>query len=157
MTQEGTFFGVLTETTHYALEDDELVLLLDGTQRLATLSPAEPVDFEGTNWGLKMYFDNEKWWPVFIESEISAQFDDGNLSGNSGCNDYTAAYVTEEIRLTIEDLKSTDITCDVNQEIMTQESIYLGLLPGVVGYEVLGGSLTLIGEGGNAIRYFGAQ
>ncbi len=47
--------------------------------------------------------------------------------------------------------------CDVSQEVMTQESIYLEMLPGVVGYEVLGGSLTLIGPGGNAIMYFGAQ
>lgn len=159
MDQEGLYFGALFSTTDYAMEDDKLVLYLDGPegQRLVTLSPAEHAQFEGTNWGLKALFDGEKWFEAVVEPEVTAQFVDGVLAGNSGCNDYTATYAIEGRDLTIEDLASTDETCDVVPEALNQETVYLELLEQVAGHEVLGGMLTLVNADGEAIMFFGVQ
>jgi heat shock protein HslJ len=156
MEQEGLYFGALFSTTDYVLEDDKLVLYLDGTERMVTYSPGEHSDFEGTLWDVKGMFNGAKWFQVEFGSEISATFVDGKLTGSGGCNDYSADYQTDD-GITIENVTSTELACDVTQEVMDQETFYLETLPSIKDYEVIGGSLALINAEGEAVMFLGAQ
>ena len=157
MDQEGLYFGALISVTDYAVDGDKLVLYRDGDQRLLTFSPVEDVSLEGTNWGLKQIYNGNEWFAVALGSEIAAQFDGGGLTGNSGCNDYSASYQVEGAALTVENLAATEMACDVNDDVMDQEQVYLSVLASVAGYEILGGALALLDEGGDPILLFNAQ
>jgi len=156
MEQEGLYFGALSSSTDYVLEDGKLVLYRDGTERMATYSPAEHIDFEGTLWDVKGIFNGAKWFQIEFGSEISATFADGKLTGNAGCNDYSADYQTGD-GLVIENVTATELACDVAQEVMAQETVYLEMLPSITDYQVIGGSLALINADGEAVMFLGAQ
>ncbi len=156
MDQEGLYLGALFSTTDYVVEDEKLVLYLDGTERMVTFSPAEAVDFEGMLWDVKGMFNGAKWFQVEFGSEISATFVDGKLTGNAGCNDYSADFQTGD-GITIENVTATEQVCDVAQEVTEQETFYLDTLPSVKDYQVIGGSLALINADGEAVMFLGAQ
>ena len=157
MDQEGLYLGALISVTDYALDGDALVLYRDGDVRLLTFSPVEDVPVAGTVWGLKQINNGNEWFPMALGSEIVAQFADGELTGNSGCNDYSATYQVEGDVVTIENVTASEIECDVNQDVMNQEQVYLSELESVAGFEVLGGALELLDESGNPILQFNAQ
>ncbi len=156
MDQEGLYLGALFSATDYALENDKLVLYLDGTERMVTFSPAEAVDFEGTLWDVKGMFNGAKWFQTEFGSEITASFVDGKLTGNGGCNDYSADYQAND-GIAIENVTATELACDVAQEVMDQETFYLETLPSIKDYQVIGGSLALINAEGEAVMFLGAQ
>jgi heat shock protein HslJ len=87
---------------------------------------------------------------------IIIQFQSGQLAGFSGCNTYTGVYTGTDngdgtYSVTITDLVSTQISCP--EDIMAQESAYLGLLSTVTGAQIQGSMLDLISPGGEMIFY----
>jgi heat shock protein HslJ len=88
---------------------------------------------------------------------ITAVFgDDGSLTGNAGCNDYTASY-----RLDGDDLNVTGLApsateqCDANT--MSMEQSYLTLLPFMDSLEIEDGMLRLRGSIADVEILFAAQ
>ena len=92
-----------------------------------------------------------------LGSEITAQFADGELTGSSGCNTYSASYQEDDGALTVENLAATDMACDVNEAVMDQEQVYLSVLASVTGHEILGGALALLDASGEPVLLFNAQ
>ena len=59
---------------------------------------------------------------------VTAQFDDGRLSGHSGCNSYTASYEVDGDSLTIgPDIAGTNMACPPAQNAI--ERAYLARFP----------------------------
>jgi heat shock protein HslJ len=87
---------------------------------------------------------------------ITLIFGDGSLSGNAGCNDYSAGYTAQTEpgvanSLKIEQISATDKVCDAN--VMTREQSYLGTLQSASSYIINGIRLTITTAGEQLIFY----
>lgn len=155
--QESTFIGALPNATHFVIEADRLHLFTVGDQALATLVPAETVEFEGTDWALRLFADGEEWYPLLEGGTITALFDGGEVSGSSGCNTYRGSYELDGEDITIGPLAVTEMACDEPSGVMEQESGYLETLQSAASYRVVGGMMVIFDTTGAATFQFGAQ
>jgi heat shock protein HslJ len=88
---------------------------------------------------------------------LSVVFDDGSLSGTSGCNTYFTSYAIDGDSIEIGVIGSTRAFCSDPTGVMDQESAYLGLLERADHYERDGDRLVLL-EGDNVlVIYFAAK
>jgi heat shock protein HslJ len=88
-------------------------------------------------------------------TEITAQFENGQVSGFSGCNNYSGAYITTPTAsgntISISGLSPTMKTCQ--EEIMDQETLYLNSLIAATRYTIQDNELTIYYPGGSLIYY----
>jgi hypothetical protein len=88
---------------------------------------------EGTTWTLGNTLPN---------TEITAVFDNGQVSGSAGCNNYQGGYTTAgQDTIQIGPLASTMMMCSEN--IMTQEQEYLAAFQSATSYRIEENILTL--------------
>jgi heat shock protein HslJ len=131
--QAATYADSLLNVTDYELVDDKLLLYTVENQLLLTMVPLDPLPFEGTIWELKFLATEPAYWqPHLPGTLLTAQFDGEQLSGNAGCNDYTATYTRSGEELVLGELSVTEKTCSEPEGVMDQESAYLSML-GTVG------------------------
>jgi heat shock protein HslJ len=79
---------------------------------------------------------------VMAGTELSANFGiDGKLSGNAGCNNYSATYQTEGNTISIGPAVSTKKACE--QAVMDQETLYLAALSTAAMYRIDGSKMEL--------------
>lgn len=71
------------------------------------------------------------------------QFDNGQVSGSTGCNHYGGTYQVKGDVLRFEGLYNTEMACLEPAGLMEQESVYLSLLAQVDRFEVVDGVLRL--------------
>jgi heat shock protein HslJ len=95
---------------------------------------------EGPTWVLDQKASNlEVIAPQYV---VTATFDDGNLSGSSGCNRYNTTYTTSGSRLRVSpNIASTLIAC--NQDANNVESSYIARLPTARSFSISGQRLTV--------------
>lgn len=79
-------------------------------------------------------------------TEITAEFKDGKLTGSGGCNQYSASYTVEPLNQTsgkiqIQGIASTKVFCD--EEINAQEESYFQALQQVREYKLTDEGLIL--------------
>jgi len=89
------------------------------------------------------------------ELNITAEFSQGNVSGFSGCNNYSGGYVTDTPEassgsLVIQNVTVTRKMCE--EDVSAIESQYLTTFESVTGYSISGDTLTLTSPGG-ALTY----
>ena len=99
-----------------------------------TESPSDPSEaLEGRDWTAVS---------VLEDTEITAIFVRGKVSGSGGCNTYTGNYQTSSAsEITISDLKGGRVACD--QPIMDQENNYLTALGAASSFQVQGDQLVI--------------
>lgn len=68
------------------------------------------------------------------DTELTANFSQGRITGSGGCNRFMGSYEIEGDRLTINQLASTFKACE--EPIMNQESKYLKALQGTQRFEL---------------------
>jgi heat shock protein HslJ len=121
------------------------------TEPAAQAAPA--VAFEGTLWTLVSYADNEgETVEVLPGTEVTAQFNDGTVSGTAGCNNYFASYELDGDQLTVELGGSTMMACE--EAIMVQESAYMSNLAASAAFLITGNRLQIAGaDGGTLLTY----
>ena len=74
---------------------------------------------------------------------ITATFEDGNVTGSSGCNRYFGSYQLNKTQIKIGPIGSTLIFCADPDGVMTQETSYHLLLLNVTSYAISDNKLTL--------------
>jgi heat shock protein HslJ len=113
-------------------------------------SAAAPT-LEGTTWQL-ISGGKEK---IDVSSiPVTAKFDKGTVTGNSGCNDYVSKYKVDGSKLTIgPETASTSKSCDSPKMIV--ERAYLTALPNVASYAIEGSKLTMSDASGTALLVYG--
>lgn len=153
--QEATFISALENTDTYAMEGENLVLYAVGEQRMLTLKPSEPVPFEGTEWGLRGIGDDDTIQPVLYQTAPTARFEGDQMSGNGGCNDFTAPITVDGDKLTIGAVTATEKACTEPKDVMDQEQVLFSTLPEVGGYTLLGGMLVLTDDEGDILLVYG--
>jgi heat shock protein HslJ len=130
---QSSYLTGLTNVISYAIEDGKLVLYAANKQRMGTMAPLDAVPFEGTTWDLMFYpsADAVDAVPVLPGAAITARFEGGKVTGNAGCNDYTADYKRDDTRLTFGPVAATEKMCAEPAGVMEQEDAYLKMLPEV--------------------------
>jgi heat shock protein HslJ len=86
---------------------------------------------------------------------VTAQFENGELTGHSGCNEYSTTYRLDGDSLTIgPDIAGTRMACPPPQTAV--ERAYLDRLPRVAHYEIDGDTLTMTDDEGDTVLRFQA-
>lgn len=153
--QEAAFLAALDNTASFEVDGDTLMLLDAGGQDLATLVDLEEAELEDTNWEL-VYVNNgqQDVTGVLDGTTITALFDDDQdtLSGNAGCNTFTAGFNADDGEISIDPAASTSMACD--QPVMDQELAFLQALERADTYELGSRSLALRTTDGELLVYF---
>lgn len=121
----------------------------------ATTTTTTTLALEGTRWKLVSYADAKgQTIQALPNSEVTAQFQDGKISGTDGCNQYTGAYKTAEKVLTIKLGASTLMACDA--KIMAQAKDYAAALTSSATYQITGKQLQVTGGAGKVVLTYTA-
>ncbi|NKQ37184.1 MAG: META domain-containing protein [Chloroflexi bacterium] len=155
MEQEQDYLAALPQAATYAIQGDKLELR-DANGSLLANYAAGPNNLAGTSWDVISYNNgNQAVVSVIIGSKITANFgEDGVLSGNAGCNDYTASYEINGDALTIGPAAATRKLCAEPEGIMEQEAQYLAALETIATFTTDGEQLrTRTAEGSMAVNF----
>ncbi len=99
------------------------------------------VPLSNTTWVLVSFGNQEIPQRVPPGTSITAIFNSGGkLSGNAGCNDYSAGYTVQANNITIGPTASTMMMCP---DTMDLETMYLDALNAAVSYTIRGPNLTI--------------
>jgi len=104
----------------------------DGTNRASVLeeSPWTLVDLDGT--------------APLDQKRPTLNFEAGQISGNTGCNQYGGEFQVEDGAIQIEDLYSTEMACFEPAGVMEQEQMYLELLRSIDRFEIVDDHLVVL-------------
>jgi heat shock protein HslJ len=153
--QETAFLEALDNTASFEVNGDTLTLLDAGGLELATLVELEEADLEDTNWQLVYLNDGQQGVMTVLDgTTITALFDDDEdtLSGNDGCNTFTAGFDADDGDISIDTVASTAMACE--EPIMDQEQAFLAALERAETYELGSNSLALRTADGELLAYF---
>lgn len=115
-------------------------------------APAEsrPVDvLDGTSWKLLHYRKTQ----VSEGINITAVFEDGFISGSSGCNSYSGTYQVEGSKIAIGPLAATLMACVDPAEVMEMEQMVQAWLMDAVTFELSEDQLMIFRSDGEALTF----
>ena len=156
MGPETEYFAALGKVASYRRDGSTLVLSDADGADLVVLIPATPASLEGTAWELTGLNANGGISSPLLDSEITAAFVDGSMSGSAGCNRYFASYTRDGNTLTLGPAGSTKMACLDPAGVMEQEQAFLSALESVASYETKCASLTLFDADGAIVMTFQA-
>ncbi|MCA9989502.1 MAG: META domain-containing protein [Anaerolineales bacterium] len=105
-------------------------------------------------WGLVSYVNlNGETVDALPDSQVTAQFSAGQVTGSAGCNNYFAGYELNGDALTIGPAGSTQMFCEP-AELMDQESAFLAALQSTASYKLDAGQLILSNADGGVVVTF---
>jgi heat shock protein HslJ len=145
-----------TPEREYAIVSD-----VSGTQQLGQGAPRPAASLEGMPWLAVFYAGPEgRLRPVLLDTEVTATFQGGRVSGSAGCNTYTAGYQLAQdtagiIRL--EPAATTLRACAEPAGVMEQEGAYLRALERVGRYAVEADRLLLRASDGTVLLLYVPQ
>jgi heat shock protein HslJ len=112
------------------------------------------VGLEGVTWTLVSYANSTgQTVDLLPGSEITAQFQAGEVNGNAGCNSYFGSYQARGSRLTVGPLGHTEMYC-MPDELMAQETDYLATWQSAASFEIVGDQLRILGESAEPMLIF---
>ncbi|MGD9148145.1 MAG: META domain-containing protein, partial [Anaerolineae bacterium] len=112
---------------------------------------------EGTTWLLEAYLNSEGTLVgVLPDSEVTATFEDGRVTGNAGCNQYFGDYRFHgDNRLTVTVMGMTEMYC-APDAVMAQEADYLAALDKTATYVIAEDRLQIEDISGDEVLVFSA-
>ena len=85
-----------------------------------------------------------------LGSAVTLRFEDGEVSGNAGCNPFFGSFTLEGDRIEISGLGSGRKLCE--PELMDQEQAFLSALEGATTWKLWRGMLDMhLGDGARAL------
>jgi heat shock protein HslJ len=113
-------------------------------------------DLAGTSWTATGYDDGSQTvTDVLAGSTLTANFgEDGTMSGNSGCNDYSGPYKITSNQIGIGPVSTTRKACSDPAGVMEQEAQYLAALENAEVFVVNGDVLELREVDGTVMAQF---
>ncbi|MCC7573950.1 MAG: META domain-containing protein [Candidatus Methanofastidiosum sp.] len=113
-----------------------------------------PPNFESTSWKLDSYVGSlGNLVSPISNSKMTLEFNDGRISGSSGCNSFFAKYTVEGKSMSFGLIGATKMYCS-NPSVMEQEQTYFMRLESVKSYKIEGNKLTLIDANGKTVLIF---
>jgi heat shock protein HslJ len=157
MQQEATFMSSLWNIIEYRMDGEKLLGYTTGDQLLLTLVPADPVAFEGTTWTLAFQDYGNGASPFIPETEVTAVFNAGELSGSGGCNTYSTTYTLDGQAFDAAEVVSTRMACEEPEGVMDQETRFLQNLQDATKLIQTGSLLQLVNAEDETIAILGAR
>ena len=148
MDQEANYLTALSKVAGYRISGDQLELLDAAGAVLLVYTevvPPPPAALEGNYWSLTSFVSEDAVSSLIAETAIMAKLEDGKLTGNAGCNSYSAGYTLDGEKLSFTAAISTKMYCEIPQGIMEQETAYLIALSKVARYRIIGDQLGTAG------------
>jgi len=173
LTQEGEYTTVLGWATDYRRGEEPALSQPNGRLEILTARGEvlvfEPLpqdanaSLEGTAWALLAFFAERavEGMPAPLpmpadllpDTEITATFEGGAMSGSAGCNTYRAAYALNGPALDLEAAAATEMACVRPAGVMEQEQRYLRVLGGVATFRIYGHQLWLETDDGRGLVF----
>jgi heat shock protein HslJ len=112
---------------------------------------------EGVNWVLTGYLNGDgEFVKPLPDHEATARFEDGSVSGNTGCNSHFSNYELDGQALTIGAVGMTEMYC-FPDELMAQEADFLATLGQVATWGLEGADLQLRDKSGTLLLSFSTR
>jgi uncharacterized lipoprotein YbaY/heat shock protein HslJ len=155
MEQESAYLEALSAAETFEASEDELVLY-DASGNPVAVFSAVSQDLAGTSWDVISYNNGRGGvTSLIIGTEITANFgDDGEMTGNAGCNDYFGAYETDGENISMGPFGTTRKACREPEGIMQQEAEYLAALETAATYSVDGMTMNMRTAEGSTVANF---
>lgn len=151
MEQESAFLQLLNEGGLLARSGDELTLTnASGTLKFERVLPPPPAALEGTLWRLEAFGTAEAVSSLLANTEIIALFENGKVTGYSGCNWYDAEYSVEGATIQFGFTKQTVRAC-LQDGVMEQEQGFAEALRAVTSFVIEADTLTFTHPGGTLV------
>ena len=137
------YLAGLSNAAIYFFQEEDLFMDMQadgGTLRFKASSGAAPAPPVGPDDSGAIQFNLVSFGPVGAEqavipdSTIMATFTDSEVSGNAGCNDYTAALTPVNDFFSVGPIASTQKICNEPAGVMEQETAYLTALGATSGF-----------------------
>ena len=141
--QETDFLSDLGSAASYSISGNQLRIMNSSGTAILGYSAAQPVPLVGTLWVMTSY-NNGMGGLVSAQANINitALFGkDGSLEGFAGCNQYHAAYQTNDSQIKIGPTATTRMACE--ETVMDMEMDYLNALQSAASYEIQAEDLVL--------------
>jgi heat shock protein HslJ len=153
--QEQHYLSLLPKVTHYQLKDDALLLMNAENRLILQYAAHQTVTLENTQWRASG-INNGKGGVVSSTAThlATARFEEGKVSGNAGCNNFSASYRISGENLTIGPAMATRKHCAEPAGIMDQEQQYLQALQKTHTYKLGRDRLQLRDEKGSLMVRF---
>lgn len=120
--------------------------------------PDEPIAvdiIEGITWQLERQAVDGVMSAVPGDVSVTLLLQDGEASGNGGCNQYSGSYTRDGDQLTLGPIIATEMFCpDGGSEV---EAAYFANLPAVASAFSTGGTLVMADAGGESLLEFSPQ
>ena len=113
--------------------------------------PSDPL--EGTSWELYAY---SKTRPI-EGSTLTISFEDGQVSGSSGCNSYGGSYKVSGKKLTVDEVFATLMACPEPEGLIEQEAMFLRYLGEAQRFELADGQLQIFWSEHEALTFVPAE
>jgi heat shock protein HslJ len=142
MSVERTFQGAFSGMLDIAVAGNELTLTpADGGEALRFEREAPP-RLEGVQWEVSGY-NNGRQAVVgpLVGTRLTLMFEDGQISGFSGCNRFRGLFEVEGNALTIQPLATTRKACE--HAVMVQEQEFLRALESATTWDIVRGMLDV--------------
>jgi len=158
MEQEHAYLQLLNQVNSFHIDDETLVLLNQKQQSVLKFGVQRPAELENTQWQAAA-INNGRGGVVSSATTglVNAQFLDGKLTGNGGCNQYSAGYTLEDDKITIGPIMTTRMHCPEPENIMQQEQEYLQAITGTRIFTLDTSKLELRSEEGALQVRFGIK
>ena len=156
MNQATEYLTALEAAAAYQIQG-EVLELQDADGVVVASFSAQPTGLAGTSWDVIAYNNGRGGVvSVIIDTEITAVFsEDGNLTGNAGCNDYSAPYEADDKgNISIGPAVTTFRECTEPEGIMQQEQEYLAALETAATYRVEGDTMEMRTDEGAMVGSF---
>ena len=148
MDQEVTYLQLLGMVQTFSLADGKLTLTApDGMLVFAIPQAVESQPLEGMIWQLEtlVTFEGEavSAQPVAGGAPVTAFFQDGEVYGSTGCNDYGGSYQLNNLEITmLSPFTVTEVEC-IDAVAQEREAQFLTGMQAAQSYEISGDVLTI--------------
>ena len=156
--QETAYLANLGNVAGYEIVENQLHLRDADGQTILIYSEDEQLSLTGTVWSVTGYNNGTGGvTSVVIDTEMTAVFAEvGIVGGSAGCNNYRAAYETDDLNISIGPAAVTRKMCAAPEGVMEQESLYLAALEMAATYEIVGPRMDMYDESGSRVATFNA-
>jgi heat shock protein HslJ len=146
MLVEQAYLARLPKVAGFSIDGNELTLTDDQGETILRYEATEGAEAIQGDWTVTGYYSGNAITSVLGGVTLTAKFEDGTVSGSTGCNTFTGTYETDGDNITMGPLATTRAACPT-PELTTQESQYLIALGLARTFEVAGNRLDLFREG----------
>jgi heat shock protein HslJ len=111
----------------------------------------DPAALEGESWILTQMLTAGGQTQI-VDVGVNASFDGSTISGNAGCNSYSASYEADGSQISFGPIAATKRICPEDEQ--STEDRYLQLLAEIGSYEVSGRAMSMNEKDGTPVLQF---